>query len=92
MVIMSWKKIAFWTKIMMSIQAIGGITNLALIFENSKIIYNVIVTVVQLASLLLPIWFTDEDKDGNVDLFQKEITTTITSDSPIKVKTETENK
>jgi hypothetical protein len=89
---MTWKKIAFWTKIMMSIQAVGTFTQLALIFGNAQHVYNVVVTLIQLASLLLPIWFTDEDKDGNVDLFQKEITTTITSDSPINVKTETENK
>lgn len=75
-----------------TIQAIGTFTQLSLIFGDSQHIYNVMVALIQLAGLIIPIWFEDRDNDGHVDLFQKEITTTITSDSPIKVTTETENK
>lgn len=75
-----------------TIQAIGTFTQLSLIFGDSQHIYNVMVALIQLAGLIIPIWFEDRDNDGNVDMFQKEITTTITSDSPIKITTETENK
>lgn len=83
---------SFWQKMSATIQAIGTFTQLSLIFGDSQHIYNVMVALIQLAGLIIPIWFEDRDNDGNVDLFQKEITTTITSDSPIKVTTETENK
>lgn len=83
---------SFWQKMSATIQAIGTFTQLSLIFGDSQHIYNVMVALIQLAGLIIPIWFEDRDNDGNVDLFQKEITTTITSDSPIKITTETENK
>lgn len=87
-----WQKMSFWQKMSATIQAIGTFTQLSLIFGDSQHIYNVMVALIQLAGLIIPIWFEDRDNDGHVDLFQKEITTTITSDSPIKVTTETENK
>lgn len=83
---------SFWQKMSATIQAVGTFTQLSLIFGDSQHIYNVMVALIQLAGLIIPIWFEDRDNDGNVDLFQKEITTTITSDSPINVTTETENK
>lgn len=89
---MTWKKTSFWTKVMMTIQAVGTFTQLSLIFGDAQHVYNVIVALVQLSGLILPIWMDDKNGDGTVDIFEKEITTTITSDSPIKVKTETENK
>ena len=77
---------------MMTIQAIGTFTQLSLIFGDAQHIYNVVVAIVQLSSLVLPIWLEDKNNDGIVDVFEKEITTTIKSDSPITIKTETENK
>lgn len=82
------KKITFWGKIQMSIQAVLSVTQLSLIFSDSQHIYNVLITVGQIISLLIPVWFTDDNRDGNVDLFEKEVITTIKSDSPIIVETE----
>jgi hypothetical protein len=89
---MTWKQTSFWTKVMMTIQAIGTFTQLSLIFGDAQHIYNVVVALVQLSSLILPIWMEDKNSDGIVDVFEKEVKTTITSDSPITIKTETENK
>lgn len=71
-----------------TIQAIGTFTQLSLIFGDSQHIYNVLVALVQLSGLIIPIWFDDRNGNGTVDLFEKEITTKITSDSPITVTTE----
>ena len=83
-----WKKITFWNKVQLTVQSILTVTQLSLIFGNAQHIYNVLVTVGQLIGLIIPIWMEDRDSDGTVDLFQKEVTTTITSDSPITVETE----
>lgn len=77
-----WKRTSFWTKVMLTIQAIGTFTQLSLIFGDSQHIYNVIVALVQLAGLILPIWMDDKDNNGTVDIFEK----TIQSESPIIVK------
>ena len=87
-----WQKMSTWKKIQLTIQAILSLAQLSLIFGQSQHIYNVFITAGQLLALIIPIWIEDRDNDGHVDLFQKEITTTITSDSPIKVTTESENK
>lgn len=75
-----------------TIQAVGTFTQLSLIFGDSQHIYNVMVALIQLAGLIIPIWFDDKDNDGNVDLFQKEVTVKVTSETPIDIKTETETK
>lgn len=85
-----WHKIDFWTKINNTIQVIGTFTQLSLIFGDAQHIYNVLVAFLQLAGMILPIWFTDKDGDGNVDLFKKEVTTVVTSETPITVETKTE--
>lgn len=86
------KKITFWNKMQMSVQAVLSVTQLSLVFADSQHFYNVIVTVGQIAALLIPVWFTDENNDGEVDIFEKEVTVKVTSDSPIKVDTETTTK
>lgn len=73
----------------MSIQAVLSVTQLSLIFAESQHIYNVLVTIGQIAALLIPIWFTDENRDGDVDIFEKEVTVKVKSETPIEVKTET---
>ena len=83
------KKYTFWTKIMMTIQAIGTFTQLSLIFGDSKHVYNVIVALVQLSGLVLPIWMEDKDGNGEVDIFEKEVT--VTSASPIQVEVKTKD-
>lgn len=87
-----WQKISFWNKVQLTVQSVLTLTQLSLIFGNAQHIFNVCVTAGQLIGLIIPIWMEDKDSNGTVDLFEKEITTTITSDSPITIKTETENK
>lgn len=86
-----WTKTSFWNKIKDSIQIVGTFTQLSLIFGESQHVYNVAVALIQLSGMLLPIWLVDTDGDGQIDGFEKEITTvtTIKSDSPIEVQTET---
>lgn len=83
-----WQQISFWNKVNNTIQVIGTFTQLSLIFGESQHIYNVMVALIQLAGMLLPIWFTDENKDGRVDVFEKEVTVTVKSDTPIDVQTD----
>lgn len=87
-----WTRTSFWTKIKDTIQILGTSTQLTLIFNDSQHIYNVMVAVIQLAGLLLPIWLSDEDKDGEVDAFQKELKVTVKSESPVDIKTEVTKK
>lgn len=75
----------------MSIQAVLSVTQLSLIFSDSQHIYNVIVTAGQLIALLIPIWFEDRNNDTIADIFEKEVTVTVKSDSPIEVTTKTEH-
>lgn len=85
-------KTSFWHKVKDTIQVIGTFTQLGLILGDSQHIYNIITAVAQLAGLVLPIWLTDANSDGIIDGFEKEVTVTVKSDSPIKVDTETTNK
>lgn len=82
-------KTSFWHKVKDTIQVIGTFTQLGLILGDSQHIYNIITAVAQLAGLVLPIWLTDANADGIIDGFEKEVVTTIKSDSPIEVTTET---
>lgn len=82
-------RMTFWTKLQLTIQAILSITQLSLIFGDSEHVYNVIVTGGQIIGLIIPIWIQDANRDGVVDGFEKEVITTIKSDSPIKIETET---
>jgi hypothetical protein len=83
-----WKKTVFWTKVRDSINAVGTLTQLGLIAADSAHVWNYVVGGAQLIGTFISIWFDDKDKDGTADIFQKEVTTTITSDSPINVETE----
>lgn len=85
-------RMTFWTKMQLTIQAVLSIAQLSLIFGDSEHIYNVFVTAGQIAGLLIPIWFEDKNNNHVVDLFEKEVTVKVTSDSPIKVDTETTTK
>lgn len=84
----------FWTKLQLTIQAILSLAQLSLIFGDSEHVYNVIVTGGQILGLIIPIWIQDANRDGVVDGFEREVitttTTTIKSDSPIILETDTE--
>lgn len=82
-------RMTFWTKFQLTIQAVLSVAQLSLIFGDSEHIYNVFVTAGQIAGLIIPIWVQDSNRDGIVDGFEKEVTVTVKSDSPIKVDTET---
>lgn len=86
-----WKRISFWTKLQLTIQAVLSLTQLSLIFGDSEHIFNIFVTAGQILGLIIPIWIQDANRDGIVDGFEKEVTVTVKSDSPIEVKTETKN-
>lgn len=86
-----WKRISFWTKLQLTIQAVLSLTQLSLIFGDSEHIFNIFVTAGQILGLIIPIWIQDANRDGIVDGFEKEVTVTVKSDSPIEVKTETKH-
>lgn len=81
-------RMTFWTKLQLTIQAILSLAQLSLIFGDSEHIYNVVVTAGQILGLIIPIWVQDANRDGVVDGFEKEVITTIKSDTPITIETE----
>lgn len=86
---MNYKYSSFWTRVKDSVNAVGTITQVVLVAGESDHIWNYITGGIQLLGTFISIWFDDRDKDGRVDIFQKEVITTVTSDTPIKIETET---
>lgn len=86
---MNYKYSSFWTRVKDSVNAVGTITQVVLVAGESDHIWNYITGGIQLLGTFISIWFDDRDKDGKVDIFQKEVITTVTSETPIKVETET---
>jgi hypothetical protein len=87
-----WKRYSVWMKLKDSIQAIGTVTQLSLIFENSQFIWNIITAAIQLGGLLIPIWIEDRNQDGLIDVFEKEVTVKVKSDAPIETDVKVETK
>lgn len=88
---MNYKYSSFWTRVKDSVNAVGTITQVVLVAGESDHIWNYITGGIQLLGTFISIWFDDRDKDGKVDIFQKEVVTTITSETPIKIETETKS-
>lgn len=86
---MNYKYTSFWTRVKDSINAVGTITQVVLVAGESDHIWNYVTGGIQLLGTFISIWFDDRDKDGNVDIFQKEVVTTVTSETPIKIETQT---
>lgn len=86
---MNYKYSSFWTRVKDSVNAVGTITQVVLVAGESDHIWNYITGGIQLLGTFISIWFDDRDKDGRVDIFQKEVVTTVTSETPIKVETQT---
>lgn len=86
---MNYKYSSFWTRVKDSVNAVGTITQVVLVAGESDHIWNYITGGIQLLGTFISIWFDDRDKDGHVDIFQKEVVTTVTSDTPIRVETQT---
>jgi len=78
-----FKKTIFWTKVRDSINAVGTLTQLGLIAADSAHVWNYVVGAGQLIGTFISIWFDDKDKDGTADIFQKEVTLKVTSESPM---------
>lgn len=87
---MNYKYSSFWTRVKDSVNAVGTITQVVLVAGESDHIWNYITGGIQLLGTFISIWFDDRDKDGKVDIFQKEVVTTVTSETPITVETKTE--
>lgn len=87
---MNYKYSSFWTRVKDSVNAVGTITQVVLVAGESDHIWNYITGGIQLLGTFISIWFDDRDKDGRVDIFQEQVVTTITSETPIKVETKTE--
>lgn len=87
-----WENASFWTRVQMSINVVGTTLQAILIASNAEHIWNYIFLGIQGLSSLLGVWFSDENKNGKVDVFEKEVTVKVTSDTPIEVKTSTETK
>lgn len=86
---MNYKQTLFWNKVKDSINVTGVLVQMGLIVGDSVHTWNYVVGAGQVIGMLIAIWMADVDKDGHVDVFQKEVKTTVTSDTPITVKTET---
>lgn len=87
-----WKKTSTWGKIKDSVSGILAIGQLSLILNDSQHVYNVVLFVGQVAALLIPIWFDDKNQNNIADVFEKEVTVTVKSDTPITTEVTTENK
>lgn len=85
-------RMTFWTKFQITAQTICTSTQVGFVLADSQHIYNIMIAVVQLISLLIPVWFEDKNKNDIVDMFEKEVTVKVTSDAPIQVETKTETK
>jgi hypothetical protein len=82
-----WKKTLFWGKVKDTL-AIGSILSqggmeLGNVNESVKLW----IGLGSLAAYLVGMWMDDKNKDGIVDIFETEVTTKITSDTPITVET-----
>lgn len=88
---MNYKDTSFWTKISHTFQLFGTGGQVALALNHALPIWNIVTGVATIAGMVLSIWMDDKDNNGKVDIFEKEVvtTTTIKSDSPIEVTTET---
>lgn len=61
---------------------------MALVATHASPIWNYITAGATIIGMVLAIWMEDANKNGTVDVFEKEVVTTIKSDSPIIVETE----
>jgi hypothetical protein len=87
-----WKRANTYTKIKDSIAAVGSIAQVVFVAADFAHIYNYITFGVQLIGTFITIWFADNDRDGDADIFEKEVTIKVTSDTPIQTEVKTENK
>jgi hypothetical protein len=87
-----WKRTSTWNKIKDSFSGVLAIGQLSLILNDSQHVYNVLCFIGQIAALLIPIWFDDKNQNDIADIFEKEVVTKVTSETPITVETKTENK
>lgn len=85
---MNYKHTSFWNKVKDSINVTGVLVQMGLIVGDSIHTWNYVVGAGQVIGMLIAIWMADRDGDGQVDVFQKEVITTVTSDTPITVETE----
>jgi hypothetical protein len=84
-----WQRTSTWGKVKDSLTGILSIGQLTLILNDSQHIYNVLCFIGQVAAILIPTWFEDKNNNDVADIFEKEVTVKVTSDSPIKIDTET---
>lgn len=83
-----WKRSLFWTKIKDTL-AIGAILSQAgMEIGNTSEQIKLIIGAGTFVGYLVGMWMEDKDKNGVVDIFETEVTTTITSSAPIDIKTE----
>lgn len=81
-----WKKAILWTKIKDTF-ALGGILGQAgMEVLNSSEIVKLSVALGTVIGYLVGMWMEDKDKDGIVDIFQTEVTTKVTSSSPVDIE------
>jgi hypothetical protein len=87
-----WHRVSFWTKVKDSVQGILAITQLSLVIGDAQHVYNFITFAGQVVGLLIPIWMEDRNQNQIADVFEKEITVTVKSDSPVTTDIKTEIK
>lgn len=86
-----WKRTSTWGKVKDSLTGVLSAGQLTLILNDSQHVYNVILFIGQVAAILIPTWFEDKNNNDVADIFEKEVTVTVKSDSPIEVTTKTEH-
>lgn len=87
---MSYKDVSFWNKINHTIQLFGTGGQVALALNHVLPIWNIVTGVATILAMVFAIWMDDKDNNGKVDIFEKQVTVKVTSDSPIAVETKTE--
>lgn len=83
-----WKRALLWVKVKDTL-AIGSILSQAgMEIGNTSESIKLWIGLGSLIGYLVGMWMEDKDKNGVVDIFETEVTTTIKSSTPIEVKTE----
>lgn len=83
-----WKRAIVWTKVKDTL-AIGAILSQAG-FElgNASEQLRLVIGAGTFVGYIIGMWMEDKDKNGIVDIFETEVTTTIKSATPIEITTE----
>jgi hypothetical protein len=87
-----WENATIWAKVKDTINISGAIFQGFLIAANSEHVWNYLTLGIQLIGAFITIWGEDKDKDGRVDIFQKEVTIKMPADTKVEITEEVKPK